>query len=253
MRKKVLILLSVIVMLIIAIALMFIFKICPPEGPWPMPPWCVEKTPFEYQELDYIPDNFTLANPDKKLDLGIGTFDVWGNMHLFLDLGEDTRDHYEYTIQRIGTIQSDLYLITDVITLGEGGTLITTDDVNSAGLITISEDYLTQIGTLLKKNNIQKFMYLINLNDNTDEIEGYLSTDLTASERLIAEEFKQKTIESVGYASGKILDDYTQSDWDAMFDRWEEVLVERAKICEAAGVVNTSSHFHKNNGLKFLN
>jgi hypothetical protein len=40
MKKLIRFLLSFLGVIILLVALMAAFKICPPEGPWPMPPWC---------------------------------------------------------------------------------------------------------------------------------------------------------------------------------------------------------------------
>lgn len=225
-----------IIILIIGIISMFVFKLCPPEGPWPSPPWCVKVIPFEAKDLDYLPK--TLEPTTKNLEFGIGTYDVWGNMHKFIDLGEETRNNYKPTIERIAKINSELYLITDVVTLGENGTLIYTTKNEATGMISITEDYLVKIGNLLREAGINNFMYLTNINDNTDEIEDYLSRDLSPIQRAIGETLKDSTRTDVGYEPGKILDDYDEEGWNLMFGRWREVMIIQAEKAEKAGVTH---------------
>ena len=43
MKKAIIIFVCVIGALIVGIGSMFIFQLCPPQGPWPMPPWCMGK------------------------------------------------------------------------------------------------------------------------------------------------------------------------------------------------------------------
>ncbi|MFH2027767.1 MAG: hypothetical protein ABIJ08_01385 [Nanoarchaeota archaeon] len=234
MKKPITIILLVIAAFFLMIISMFAFKLCPPQGPWPSPPWCVKEVPFEYKELPYITESFQPTS--KQLDFGIGTYDVWGNMHLFLDLGEDTRNLYRQTIKRLGTINAELYLITDSVTLGKGGTLISTTENGGAGIGTISEDYLNEIGSLTKQNGISKFMVFTNINDNVDEVEGYLQVvEDTKTEKIIAEQYKQATEKSGGYTSQDIFNDYNKEDWDLMFERWTQVMTDSAKKAEKAG------------------
>lgn len=44
MRRAIKTIFIVLGILVALLALMFIFKICPPSGPWPMPPWCEDGT-----------------------------------------------------------------------------------------------------------------------------------------------------------------------------------------------------------------
>lgn len=43
MKRFLIVLISLIVLFIIFTILMFLFKLCPPAGPWPTPPWCVSR------------------------------------------------------------------------------------------------------------------------------------------------------------------------------------------------------------------
>ncbi|MFT4309343.1 MAG: hypothetical protein ACMXYL_02570 [Candidatus Woesearchaeota archaeon] len=53
MNKKTILLLVPIVLLLIVI-LMFLFQLCPPDGPWPHPPWC---DPYDYTSLGPLVSN----------------------------------------------------------------------------------------------------------------------------------------------------------------------------------------------------
>ncbi len=224
------------IIILFIILAMFMFKLCPPRGPWTMPPWCVAVESFEYSELDYISSNYRATN--KELDFGIGTFDIWGNPHLFADLGDDTRNHYKETINRLGNINTELYLITDVVTFSHNGTMIYSDDTAESGGGTIGKKYMDEIGQLVKTNKIKKFMHLTNLADFSDDIDDYLSRDLSTAEKLVGEQFKKELEDSDSYVSSTNLNDYSKEQWDDLFDTWTNIMVKMAKKNQEAGVTH---------------
>lgn len=151
--------------IVLGIISLFVFKLCPPSGPWPMPPWCAENAyiPYSYEELDYI------SGEAQDLDLYIGTFDIWGNPHLYMDLGEDTRDHYEATMKKIGDIGSDGLFLSDFIGL----------DLNKAGegIEEISPSELNKIVKAAKGNGISKVMLVAGLIDPEGAMKRYKGED----------------------------------------------------------------------------
>lgn len=76
--------------LIISIAgiviLMASFRICPPSGPWPTPPWCVE---FERKHFD-----LNVVVSPLKLTPSVNMADTWGRNYNF-SMFETTRDNIE--------------------------------------------------------------------------------------------------------------------------------------------------------------
>lgn len=116
---------------------MFFTSFCPPNGPWPMPPWCAVESQFAVKNLDYIrlPEQTSLDT----FSLGIGMMDFWGNPHLFLNLGEDTTKLYKSAISRASDIGAKSLFITDFINLGEKQDVLVFDRKTYAGCYNIPE------------------------------------------------------------------------------------------------------------------
>jgi len=83
----------IISVLVIATAVMWVFKICPPEGPWPMPPWCESSPTFNKSDetsweqpqeyLDMIQgSDWKIPDADIKIATGHTLMDIY-NTFLF--------------------------------------------------------------------------------------------------------------------------------------------------------------------------
>lgn len=79
MKKILIAIITLVVVLIAGVAMMAIFKLCPPQGPWPTPPWCqADFTVYQY-EVDVKPSPLTQIK-------AVNMYDTWGrnyNMNMF--------------------------------------------------------------------------------------------------------------------------------------------------------------------------
>ena len=162
--------------LIAAVVAMPLLHICPPKGPWPEPPWCVNKDdctnyppspidglirslsdmvgaeglavanacmvmrsygdntfiPYEYKQLDYIPDAESFTPTDRHINFGFFMADYWGHNYEidtnyfdvpkivadnWFSLGTDTRKHnnLENSTMRLKQLGAQTIIFTDFI------------------------------------------------------------------------------------------------------------------------------------------
>lgn len=239
MKKIIKIPIAIVGSIIAIIVFMFIFSICPPQGPWPMPPWCVYKNvqPYQYEELSYITDTFEKTN--KNLEFGIGMMDIWGNPHIWLDLGEDTTKNVDTTMKRLNDIGSEDLLITDYVLLKDDGSILFPTKDQIPGNYNMLQSELEDLVKKARENSQEKIMMVINLMDTSDEIRGYLEESQKAGkikELIIAKYINSTTAKKGLLSSKEILDDFTKDDWDKMFEQWKEVMIIEAKKAEKAGI-----------------
>lgn len=79
MKKILIAIVALVVVLIAGVAIMAVFRFCPPQGPWPTPPWCqADFTVYQY-EVDVKPSPLTQIK-------AVNMYDTWGrnyNMNMF--------------------------------------------------------------------------------------------------------------------------------------------------------------------------
>lgn len=79
MKKILIAIVALVVVLIAGVAIMAVFRLCPPKGPWPTPPWCqTDFTVYQY-EVDVKPSPLTQIK-------AVNMYDTWGrnyNMNMF--------------------------------------------------------------------------------------------------------------------------------------------------------------------------
>lgn len=86
---------------------MYITHICPPSGPWPMPPWCSVKI-LDLKWIDSVESN----NSKLKGKLGIEMLDTWGRNYNF-SMVENTRDNIESSFSRLEKIGAKEVVVND--------------------------------------------------------------------------------------------------------------------------------------------
>jgi hypothetical protein len=82
-----------IILIIIIIGVMFVFKICPPVGPWPTPPWCGGV----FIRNEYKVETNAVHLPQIK---AVNMSDTWGRNYN-MNMVESTRDNIESSFARI--------------------------------------------------------------------------------------------------------------------------------------------------------
>ena len=82
---------------------MFLFNLCPPDGPWPMPPWCGHKS-FEpkFFETEYD------AGILNKI-ISVNMADTWGRNYNFM-MFENTKDNIEQSFDRASKFAVEVYV-----------------------------------------------------------------------------------------------------------------------------------------------
>ncbi|MFA6322067.1 MAG: hypothetical protein WCX71_01160 [Candidatus Buchananbacteria bacterium] len=228
------------IVLVAGIAAMAYFSLCPPAGPWPTPPWCshLMAKDFSYHELDYLK---LPAAESTKFKLGVGTMDIWGNPHWFINLGEDTTKNYASALKRIGQIKSQIYFFTDFINLGQGSEVKVFDRDTFAATYNISESDLKSLVASAKANNQNRIIMLTNLSDTKNEIEGFISSaDKTKDlkEMVMGRLFKKLTEQQAGLTSAEGLKDFDEKKWQEFLASLKKTIVAQATKAQAAGVTD---------------
>ncbi len=85
MKKIIVIILGILGALLLILGLMFLLNICPPNGPWMMPPWCKQNA-FERIHYDLQVDTKPLSQIK-----AVNMFDTWGRNYNF-GMIENTRN-----------------------------------------------------------------------------------------------------------------------------------------------------------------
>jgi hypothetical protein len=239
--KKILLAIFLVAVLIVAgVVAMFAFSLCPPSGPWPMPPWCVVGNELDFK--NYQPDYIKYpAVASFKPQLGIGTMDIWGNPHLFLNLGEDTVRNYPSAIKRIGETGSKIYFFTDFINLGTDTEIRILDQKTFPATYNISEADLKSVVATARANSQERVMMLTNLSDTRDEIEGFIGSANAAGdikEQLAGAAFKEFTQNKTALTSKDTLKTFNDQKWQEFLANLKIAIVSQAKKAQAAGVTD---------------
>lgn len=103
MKKFLIIIISIIAILIVSVSAMFVFKICPPVGPWPTPPWCNGN----FIRNEYVVKTNAIHLPQIK---AVNMSDTWGRNYN-MNMVENTRDNIEQSFSRVKDIgASEVYV-----------------------------------------------------------------------------------------------------------------------------------------------
>ncbi len=217
MKKIVIIPIAIVATIILLVIAMFAFQLCPPSGPWPSPPWCGSNfyIPYEYKELSYITEKFEPT--DKKLDIMISPTDYWGNPHLYINLGEDSRDHYKTTMKKIGEITNDGVMVSDFAGISDE---LGVGDTGFEGIREIPQNELNDLVNEANKNNQEKIFLITGLIDPEGPMRRY----------------KEEGME--GTVQENLIQDQSLDNWQKLFDEWGTEIVKRAKKAETVGVTH---------------
>ena len=102
MKKIIFILL---ILAIIILGIMFFFNVCPPKGPWPMPPWC---------SATFSRNVFNLKVDTKPLTQvkAVNMFDTWGRNYNF-KMVENTRNNIGSSFDRVKELGAEEIYVHD--------------------------------------------------------------------------------------------------------------------------------------------
>ncbi len=214
MKKIFIFFVSLLAVLFIGIAAMFFYKFCPPQGPWPSPPWCQgnDYVSYEYKDLNYIKEEFEPT--DKPLDFLIGTFDIWGNPHIFIDLGENSKNHVDDTMKKLNEIGSEGLFLTDFASIGDDLSI----NLGTKGAGTMTQSEMDTVVAKAKQNQQNKVILIVNLYDPQAAIRR----------------FKGESMH--GTVGEKLLQGQSADEWQKIFSSWGKFIVQEAKKADEAGV-----------------
>jgi len=190
--------------LVFSVALMAIFKICPPKGPWPTPPWCSiqeANSSFNYSKLPYIEDDSSKGLKNNFM-FGMGMMDLWGNLCTSPFTCEDPMDYMDQSFKRLNQLHTDLVMVTDFYQIDRNKNIL---EVSQGGAQTISPEDMKLLVDKAHENDM-KFMLMTNLyeKDNSREVLNFNNPSKQEVDNLF-EEWK-----------AKILDQAQKADYDYM-------------------------------------
>ncbi len=217
--KKILIVIIIIIVIVLA---MFVFKICPPKGPWPTPPWC--KT-FSINQYDVKVDAEQLSQVK-----AVNMYDTWGRNYN-MNMVETTWDNLESSFNRVQDLGASVVYVHDfdraIYEKGQDYTstkYVLADDIfgNDMRDEAISVKHLKKIVTTAHerglKLGIKRNLTFLDMGSLiVSGIKGTIEQD-------VAKSFAEFNREH----SDEWVKDY--------FAKWQSRLIEKAKIYQDAGV-----------------
>lgn len=227
MKKGIFIVAGVVVFLIVIVAIMFIFSICPPKGPWPTPPWCGKDfTKYTY-EVNTNPSSISQIK-------AVNMYDTWGRNYN-MGMVETTQANIEASFERVKKLGAqEIYVhdfdraIYDGKTDYKSTNYTFTDEIfwNDFRDQSISKDELKKLVDSAHsrgmKIGIKRNIAFVNIgNFILSGIKGNISSDVQKD----YEEFNS------GHSEEWIRD---------FFKKWQDRLVEKGKMYQEVGVDSMS-------------
>ena len=192
------------------------FQLCPPAGPWPIPPWCkggidvpnfdsgLHYEDYVYIDLPYIQENFETT--DRPFIMGVGMQDNWGKIIGTLPNGnyitEDNRLYVDSSMERLSSINSELVMITDFSIIDEELNIF---PQLYGGAAMIEQEELNDIATSAKANGLKTM----------------LITNIYEHEQLARHQINCENI--------------TEDKIDGLFSEWSEQMIYEAEKAATAG------------------
>jgi len=105
MKKLLLILISLLVIVGVGVATMFALNICPPKGPWPMPPWC--KATFVINQYE-VQTNASSLSQIKVVNM----YDTWGRNYN-MGMVETTQANLNSSFDRVKSLGAQEVFVHD--------------------------------------------------------------------------------------------------------------------------------------------
>jgi len=223
MKKILIAFVALVILAIIGVAVMALFKLCPPKGPWPTPPWCqADFTIYQY-EVDVSPTPLTQIK-------AVNMYDTWGrnyNMNMFETTWLNIDSSFD-RVQKLGAQEVYVHDFDRAVYNGEFDYKsldyqlvdeVFSNDMRDESISEADLKKLAQAAHIrglklgIKRNlafvDIGKFMLSgLSGNISTDVAKDYQDFNSSHSEEWIR--------------------DY--------FSKWQQRLVEKAKLYQSAGV-----------------
>jgi len=199
---------------------MFLFDLCPPDGPWPIPPWCSSVGEAVYFETDYKAGSLTQV-------IGVNMADTWGANYNF-GMFENTRDNIDSSFDRISSYGSKEVFVHDfhraVYSDSYDSQSLDYEIVDEIFMNDQRDESMTQedMNNLAKSAHLRGMKIGINQNMAFVDIGKYIGLgDISSAVEKDISEFN----------------DYHSEEWVRdFFSKWKMRMVERAKMAEKANV-----------------
>jgi hypothetical protein len=211
---------------VILVGLMFAFKICPPKGPWPTPPWCADKA---FIRPTY---NLNLEVSHLNQKKAVNMADTWGRNYNF-GMIENTRDNIDNSFDRVKEIGAEEVYVHDFHravyddSSKEDFTSLNYKIVDEIFLNDMRDESLTDkdVASLAEAAHQRGLKLGIKHNMAFVDIGKYLVKGLSGNiESSVNEDYKKF---NSGHSEEWIRD---------FFVKWEARMIERAKIYNKYGV-----------------
>ncbi len=241
MKRWIWIVLGIPAVIILMVTAMFAFKLCPPKGPWPMPPWCsyLDVKPYEYHEVSYLPEAY--PHTEQKLDLGIGTWDIWGNPHLWIDLGDITTKNSDTTLERMHAIGSKIWMLTDFALFHNDGTVTIPTPKDSPGTYNIYQSEMNSLVKKAKSEGQQKIILMLNLVEMKGDIEGAreaFEKNKDIGSQIVLDLAEKQLSDSGDLSSSAVIKEYDKEQRAEFLSNWKEFVLYEARKAEKAGITH---------------
>lgn len=223
MKKIPLITLSLFLLIIFCVVFMFLGKICPPNGPWPMPPWCKNGSSRIVYKIN--------TNPIKIEKIkAVNMMDTWGRNYN-MGMIETTQSNIEESFNRVKELGAEEVYVHDFHrAIFEKGKDYTTTNYeikdetfwNDFRDESISEKDLKKLTEIAHKNNLKLG---IKHNISFVNIGKYINKGISGNIQ-----------ESVVSDYQKFNENHTEEWIKDYFEKWTNRLTNKAKLYEKYGV-----------------
>jgi hypothetical protein len=223
MKKVIIIFISLIILFLVLSGIMFSFKICPPVGPWPTPPWCSGT----FTRTVYEVKTNAVHLPQIK---AVNMTDTWGRNYN-MNMVESTRDNIPSSFARVKELgASEVYVHDFDRAVFEDGADFTTTRYtieNEIFLNDMRDESMTEadIKTLVENAHQQGLKLGIKRNMSFVDIGKYISAGVSGE--------IQSTVET-DYA--KFNSGHTEEWIRDYFSKWDAKMIEKATVYQKYGV-----------------
>lgn len=105
MKKIIIFIVGLLLFVVLLVIIMFSFKICPPIGPWPAPPWCGN---------NFVRHTYTVNTVAQKISQikAVNMTDTWGRNYN-MSMVENTRDNTSSSFERVKEMGAEEVYVHD--------------------------------------------------------------------------------------------------------------------------------------------
>ena len=223
MKKIFLVVLSIVIFVVLIVGLMFALNICPPRGPWPMPPWCrADFTRYEY-EVDVTPAVLSQIK-------AVNMYDTWGRNYN-MGMIETTQTNIESSfdrVQRLGAEEVYVHDFDRVIYEGE-------TDYQSTKYKLVDETFWNDFrDQSISRDDLKKIADAAHARGMKLGVKRNLA--FVNIGKFILSGISGKITEDVSRDYAEFNRDHSEAWIRDYFSKWQARMVEKAQMYQAVGV-----------------